>query len=374
MSQDLPSPLIAIAERYFLDQLGVSLESILAPVSAQQPEGESLRGSAIYRAIQQAREFDDPSLPQGQWERDLKQADWEKGSALALEALVHRSKDLQLAAWLLEARLNITGMDSIAPCMVLMDLLCRRYWPTLHPQLKNGEATHRANLVSWINEKLLSTIRQTPITASGNREFCWADWEQARRNEAIRAEGGRNAQPTEGATLAEFNAAASATHRDSYLWLYDTLKHALEAIAQFSATLREYLGPDAPGLHKLADLLERILSLAEAELYRRGIRPEAVLADMAEEAQDDTLSEEQMTSPRQLSGQIIEREEAYARLAEAADFLMRLEPHSPVPYLVRRAIEWGNLNTVELYQQLFLKFNGQISIFELLGLEGQQAK
>ena len=64
-----------------------------------------------------------------------------------------------------------------------------------------------------------------------------------------------------------------------------------------------------------------------------------------------------------------DRNDAYAQLDAAADFLMRLEPHSPAPYLVRRAIEWGNLNTVALYQELFVRLGGQISIFELLGIE-----
>jgi len=37
------------------------------------------------------------------------------------------------------------------------------------------------------------------------------------------------------------------------------------------------------------------------------------------------------------------REDIYRALAEAADALERLEPHSPVPFLVRRAVELGAL-------------------------------
>ena len=37
------------------------------------------------------------------------------------------------------------------------------------------------------------------------------------------------------------------------------------------------------------------------------------------------------------------REDIYHALAEAADALERLEPHSPVPFLVRRAVELGAL-------------------------------
>ena len=52
-------------------------------------------------------------------------------------------------------------------------------------------------------------------------------------------------------------------------------------------------------------------------------------------------------------------------------FLIRIDPHSPVPYLLRRAVAWGRLNTAELYQQLFIENNGQINLFELLGIGGE---
>jgi type VI secretion system protein ImpA len=48
---------------------------------------------------------------------------------------------------------------------------------------------------------------------------------------------------------------------------------------------------------------------------------------------------------------------------------MQLEPHSPVPYLVQRASNWGQMNTAQLYQELFLDLGGQLNIFEMLGLD-----
>ena len=46
------------------------------------------------------------------------------------------------------------------------------------------------------------------------------------------------------------------------------------------------------------------------------------------------------------------RAEAYQRLAEAADYLLRTEPHSPTPYLVRRAVEWGSMSLSDVLQQI----------------------
>ena len=42
------------------------------------------------------------------------------------------------------------------------------------------------------------------------------------------------------------------------------------------------------------------------------------------------------------------REEAYRQLLLIAEYLARTEPHSPVPYLIRRGVEWGNKPLSEL--------------------------
>jgi len=53
-----------------------------------------------------------------------------------------------------------------------------------------------------------------------------------------------------------------------------------------------------------------------------------------------------LPSPSQSSDSlsIESREQAYRILGEVADYLERTEPHSPTPYLIRRAISWGEMN------------------------------
>lgn len=67
-------------------------------------------------------------------------------------------------------------------------------------------------------------------------------------------------------------------------------------------------------------------------------------------------------------GPIASRADAYQRLREASDYLMRTEPHSPVPYLVRRAISWGNLSLAELLEELLQKNADLNTINALLGI------
>jgi type VI secretion system protein ImpA len=56
-------------------------------------------------------------------------------------------------------------------------------------------------------------------------------------------------------------------------------------------------------------------------------------------------------------------------LAEAAEYLGRTEPHSPVPYLVRRAVGWGNFTLAELLQELLADKADLRTINKLLGIK-----
>ncbi len=62
------------------------------------------------------------------------------------------------------------------------------------------------------------------------------------------------------------------------------------------------------------------------------------------------------------------RESAYRQLEQIAEFLQRTEPHSPIPYLVRRAITWGRMPLPQLMQEM-LKQEGDVQrLFGLLGV------
>ncbi len=72
--------------------------------------------------------------------------------------------------------------------------------------------------------------------------------------------------------------------------------------------------------------------------------------------------------PAAPSGPIRSREEAYRRLSEAADYLLRTEPHSPSPYLVMRAVTWGRMPLTDLLQELVQSEGDLVQLYTLLGI------
>jgi type VI secretion system protein ImpA len=56
------------------------------------------------------------------------------------------------------------------------------------------------------------------------------------------------------------------------------------------------------------------------------------------------------------------RHEAYATLEAIADYLAMVEPHSPTPYMLRRAVKWGRMPLPELMAEI-IREEGDLNRF-----------
>lgn len=364
---DHTAALRQIAATYFEASLGLSVEQLLAPIAGDHPAGKPMRGTPEYSAIQHSRRADDASLPMGAWERELKHADWPAVSRMAAQVLCLQSKDLACVAWLFEARLHIDGFAAIAPCLSLLDALLNQYWDSLHPLPDGDGVDFRANQIRWIAEKLLPVLHLTAVTASqDNTQYCWADWQQGQRSSQLKVRMDGAQEFVESTELRLFRQAMAASSVEHFLQLHRVLSEALQALDILRLTLDKYFAPSAPSLAAMAGLLEQIRGLCDDELYRRGVRP--VPASVLPPPLLPPFSP--LPPPFQLGESIRGRADAYARLAELGDYLMWIEPHSPVPHLLRHAVELSKLNTAQLYQELFIRSNGMLNIFELMGVNG----
>jgi predicted component of type VI protein secretion system len=62
----------------------------------------------------------------------------------------------------------------------------------------------------------------------------------------------------------------------------------------------------------------------------------------------------------------------YRQLAQAAEVLQQLEPHSPVPYLIRRAVELGDLPFPDMIRKLIREATVLAELDRELGIIKEQ--
>lgn len=357
-------------ETIFQQQNNVEFAAMLEPIAGDRATGPNLRDSDIYQQIREARQEDDNSTPRGVWEFDMRHADWNTVYDLSVSALKESSKDIQLAAWMMEAQLMRAGFASIAPSIYLIQQLLTAYWDGVHPQMEEGDSEHRINILSWLNKKLAVVVKQIPITERPDTEqqYSWSDWEMALRNTQM-----INAHPEANDLANEIDVDTvvlqiNQTAIDFYQQLYSDIELALLAIDDLTAFLDERMGKESPSFGVLAGLLEEIAGMAYHQLDQRGILP--VGDGPLDDASEILLSHaEHAIAPASDGDTVQNRNDAYSALRNIADYLVVDDPHSPAPYLIYKAIEWGRMNTGQLYSELFVEHQGQLNIFEMLGIE-----
>ena len=86
-------------------------DELLKPISAEQPAGDDL-SYVLYHEIREAR----------------RQDDWSAMSELCLDALQHRTKDLNLITFLTEAAVHIDGFGGLRDCLRLAREILNEFW------------------------------------------------------------------------------------------------------------------------------------------------------------------------------------------------------------------------------------------------------
>lgn len=354
--------------------LRIDLDRLLTPISGARPAGESLRYTGVYDEIQEARREDDPGLPQGVWKTSLKKADWGEVERIALDALETRSKDLQIAVWLLEAWLHLYGPSGVVAGLRLLAGLCESFWETLHPEPDGDDLESRLSPLDWMEEKLSEKLKGIPVTwpeAQDAPVLSLLDWESARHLETL-TKG--NAQALDAAAAAgkvtspKFLVSVTLTPTSFYLALREELRQAFDTLRELGSLLESRCGDRAPTLHRFAGSLGAVQHMVSRILEERAERGDLVPREEEGAPDADWEGGEEAGMPVYAGGPIRSRAEAYRRLAEAADYLLRTEPHSPAPYLIKRAVAWGGMPLSELLQELVQSDSDLRVIYTLLGM------
>jgi type VI secretion system ImpA family protein len=345
------------------------LMSLLSPISEKKPAGESLRFDRVYDEIKEAREEEDPDLPVGVWQRELKRADWSSVARLCSAALMRKTKDLQIAAWLTEAWLHLLGFRGLDEGIRLVAALCRDFWNDVYPSLEDGMEA-RVAPIRWMADKLIVPLKSVPLTAPAGEEGrpqAWKDWEGALYLANLPRSGATLAAADEGAAAqTAYLEGAAKTPAVRLASLAGEVAGTLAALDELEAVLHERCGEaETPSLTPLRQPLLAIHGHLEQMLSERG---EKTLLSPAPQSTGDGAADAPFVAGDG-NGAIASRDDAYRKLREAAEFLLRTEPHSPVPYLVRRAIAWGGMSLSQLLEELLARNADLATIDTLLGIK-----
>jgi type VI secretion system protein ImpA len=371
----------------------VDVEALLAPIAGENPAGRDVRYDGTHDAIKEARRVDD-ALAQGEWVREIKTADWAAVIEIATEALTTKSKDLQVACWLTEALGERYGFPGLRDGLHLIQQLQERFWDELHPQIEEGDLETRAAPLVWLNEKLPLTVRQLPVTQGASGEnYSWLHWKESREVDDL----GRKDQEAMAAALADgkipgeqFDKIVEATSLAYYKTLFEDLSQLFQECEELDRLVDEKFGRQAPTLLELKKAIEdcRVL-VADIVKKKGGLEPQPTPSEPGPKAMRGFFSgllrgreepppqgrqsapERSIDDDQPVVGSLMpqDRADALRRLGAVAEYFRRTEPHSPVAYLVQRAVRWGEMPLEEWLRDVIHDESVLGQLRETLGLK-----
>ncbi|NOH80002.1 type VI secretion protein [Vibrio sp. RE86] len=395
----------------------VDIESLLAPISEEAPTGSYLKlDRSIYRTLRNSYNtaqssfrqlIETPDASSDEALLEANDANWSQLRQTTYDALTQSTKDLELLGWFIASQLfTAQPYQALADSTKVLSGLVDTFWQELHPTLpdnkiKSDDAGKEKELAEFRIKPLLQLVGESndstalfmPLQLIGLiDEITFGDY--------LRAERSGDLPSLKDKAQGLFSSDVEQT----VLLLAESYQHFSDAetiIAQHCKKLG--ISPISFRFVKanIADSIKAIRFLVEDKFSvwplddefklrqeePKSTEPEITASEpqATEETSQQTLPVEpapiaasQVAAPSatvnsinlSASSQIASRDQAFQELRKLSEFFKATEPHSPISFLLERAIRWGYMSLPELLQEMTAGNSGVLQhINQLTGMD-----
>lgn len=363
----------------------LDIDALLQPIAGDNPVGEDLRAdasptSAYYQlkdARSTARAEERRLIAEG--ETGVIPDQWKDVLALGPKALTERAKDLEVAAWMVEALVRYAGFAGLRDGFKLVRGLVTNFWDGIYPlEDEDGLETKVAPLTGLNGEgadgTLIQPIRQIDLTEPGDLGAL-AFWhhEQANALARITDDDKRAARIEAGAiTIDQFNAAVQSTSPDFFSQLLEDAQEATTAFAEYETAIGELCGADGPPTGAIRNGLAEVVGLLQfVSKDRLPIAAATEDADGEDSAGAGETAAGSGARPAGAAGSsdaISNREDAFRLMLKAAEWFRRNEPQSPVSYTLEDLVRRGRMPLKDLLLELIPDESARNAFLTIAGI------
>jgi type VI secretion system protein ImpA len=363
----------------------IPLDQLLEPISADSAVGIDIRDNpsptSPYYSIKDARNAARAAERNNIFDNDNTEADnhWRKILELAPDILLSQSKDLEIASWYVEALVRRFGFQGLRDGFKLIYGLIENFWNDLYPLPdEDGIETRVAPLTGLNGEGaegvLIAPIRNIYITqGSSCGPYNYWMYQQALDVEKILDEETKREKASKlGFSNEDVERAVSESSEQFYIDLVEDTDQAIETFREISRILDEYCGiNDSPPTSNIINIL--VDCLGAIKHIGKDKFPE-INEEGSEDAPDnetDSTAGQQVQAQQSTKG-IQSRADAFKKLIEISDFFRKTEPHSPIPYILERAVRWGDMPLDELIRELIPDSSARDTYGSLTGIRTEE--
>lgn len=361
----------------------IDIDSLLQPISEDAPCGMDVRDdpspSSRYQIIKSergmARAAERKSVHDGE---SSEAADhWRKIADIAPLIIREQSKDLEVATWYCEAMIRRYGFTGLRDSFALIHQLIENFWDHIYPIPDEYGLETRVSCLAGLSGSnaegvLIAPIRKVPITGS---EPAFSLWEYLQALEAQKTQD-ESARKTKiqklGFSLEDIERSVQDSSTQFFIDLRDDIQQCIDTYRITGKKLDELCGlevspPTSSIIEVLCECLGAVNHIAKTKLPVIEEQSEATATD----AENNTSTATTQAAPMQ-KGPIASREDAFKQLLEIAEYFRKTEPHSPVSYVIQKAVKWGNMPLGELVSELIIDDSARKQFNQLTGVESPE--
>jgi type VI secretion system protein ImpA len=362
----------------------LDLVKLLAPIPGEKPVGVDLRANAgpssPYYQVKDGR--NNARAAERRMEGGLEDAippDWKSVVTSATKALSESTKDLELAAYLIEGLCRTNGFAGLRDGFKLTRGLVEQFWDNIYPTPdEEGVATRVAPLTGLNGEDaegtLIAPINRIPIMDSpAVGKLNYANYLQAVATAKITDPKVREKKIADGAMHMELiQKGVDETPPMFYRTLFDDLTSALDEFTQLGKALDAKAATASPPSSAIRTTLENVRAaindVAKAKLAVTMVKPAEEKKDGEGKGEVDANGKPKEDEHGEKLPVIHNREDALNAILQLGDYFRKTEPHSFVPFALEQAVRWARMSLPELMLELISEEGARKALFKQVGI------
>ncbi|MDX1692238.1 MAG: type VI secretion system protein TssA [Ketobacteraceae bacterium] len=368
----------------------IDIESLIQPISEDAPAGEDIRAdrspTSVFYKIKDARERARSAERNMFHEEDTGESAkdaWREILQIAPEILRDKSKDLEVAAWYVEALLRIHGFAGLRDGFALSRHLVQTFWDDIYPVPEEDDEEDireiRTAPFAGLNGEgrdgtLIAPMKRVEITEESDvGPYAYWQYQQALEIQRIHDEDARGERIAEaGVSLDLFDKVINATSVSFCQDLIDNLEGAIDAYNELTQAFDEkaesYSPPSSNIKTTLTEILGTINHLTKDKMALAA-PPEEAGGEISEGGTPAAGSTSAGDTTSIANAVVASREDAFRQLLKIAEFFKKTEPHSPVSYAIEKTVRWGRMSLHELMNELLLDAQSKENYEMLTGVK-----
>jgi type VI secretion system protein ImpA len=358
----------------------LDFDRLLAPISEDAPVGvdprQDISVNSLYLKMKDARSEARRLERAMDTDGDGPSADpfWENVLLTGCEILDSQGKDLEVAAWIVEALTRLKGFDGLLAglrlCLALIEA-----WDVIHPLPDEDGVENRLLPYLGLNGQsedspLIQCLRNLPITGGGAGYSQW-QYLKAVEISGISDSAVRDEKISAGnVSLEEFNLSVAQTPPAFFAQLVEKLLLLTDVLDQLYNSFFQHVGVEAPPVSAIVNALQQILDsvrlFAKDKLAFAAAKAEQSLQEerLVDNIDDDGTAAE----PSLYNNTVTDRETALRQLQKIALFFRQNEPHSPISYTIEELIKRARMSLPELLNELIVDDDARRYFFISTGM------